>query len=119
MSGLFRDVYILRRNKDHLRTFKITSNVVDNKGILKFTSDKSATLTFNNETKTGKELSFEVNNVFSWNCENPYLYTMTIETKEDVVETKIEEPKAEKIIVNSVASEIFMLFSVAVMLPSV
>lgn len=85
MSGLFRDVYILRRNKDHLRTFKITSNVVDNKGILKFTSDKSATLTFNNETKIGKELCFEVNNVISWNCENPYLYDLTIEYNGEVI----------------------------------
>ena len=52
MSGLFRDVYILRRDKDHIRNFTITSSIEKNAGILTFISDKEATLTFNGETKT-------------------------------------------------------------------
>lgn len=80
MSGLFRDVYILRRKKDHLRNFTITSSLDSlNNGILNFKCDKRATLHFNGEVKTGSELTFVINDVNAWTAETPNLYPLIIE----------------------------------------
>lgn len=91
MSGLFRDVYILRRNKDHIHDFKITSSYDENSnvGTLIFNCDKECELTFNNETKKGNNLEFKVNNVHSWNCEDPYLYDLTIKYNDEIIQEQV------------------------------
>lgn len=91
MSGLFRDVYILRRNKDHIHDFKITSSYDENTnvGTLIFTCDKECELTFNNEVKVGKKITYTINNVHTWNCEDPYLYSLTIKYNDEIIEEQV------------------------------
>lgn len=39
MSGLFREVYILNRPQKHLRDYKITTDILDNVGIIDLSLD--------------------------------------------------------------------------------
>lgn len=87
MSGLFRDVTILRRNKDHIHDLTITANYNEEtfEGTLKVCCDKNATVTFNNETKTGSILEFNIKNVKPWSAEIPHLYPIVINYNEEEI----------------------------------
>ena len=87
MSGLFRDVYILRRSKNHLNSFKVVSDYDYNtkKGIFKFTSDKKCEITINKITKTGKNIELTIDNVHPWTGEDPYLYNLVIKCKDETI----------------------------------
>ena len=91
MSGLFRDVTILRRNKDHLHDFTITASYDEKTmlGTFIFKGDKPATVTFNGKKQVGNELIFTIPNVHSWNGEDPYLYPIEIEYNEESIHEKI------------------------------
>ena len=78
MSGIFRDVYLTHRPLHGLYDYKITSDIQDGKGIVSFFGDCAATVTFNGETKAGKELTFVVENPRLWTAETPELYDMNI-----------------------------------------
>lgn len=87
MSGLFRDVFILRREKDHIFDYKLVPyyDYENNVGKLQFLCDKDATITFNNEKKSGKNVTFIVKKVIPWNGENPYLYPIKIEYNSEII----------------------------------
>lgn len=91
MSGLFRDVYILRRNKDHIHDFKIQSSYDYNRkiGTLFFSCNKECTLKFNNQTYIAKEITIKVDNVKSWTCETPYLYDLTISYNDEIIKEQV------------------------------
>ncbi len=91
MSGLFRDVTILRRNKDHLHDFTTTASFDEKTmvGTFTFKGDKPAKVTFNHETKVGNELTFLIDDVHAWNGEDPYLYPIEIEYNEEIIHEKI------------------------------
>lgn len=91
MSGLFREVSILRRNKDHLHDFTTTAFYDEHslKGTLTFKGDKPCKVTFNDETKTGEDIIFEIDNVHTWNSEDPYLYPLLIEYNDEIIHEKI------------------------------
>jgi hypothetical protein len=72
MSGLFRDVYILRRNKDHLRTFKITSN----QGI---TIPSNVKVNITNGTFFNSEYIFGKNNQITVSLPKNETYTISSE----------------------------------------
>ncbi len=89
-TGIFRDVYLLRRPQNHLTDYKITTDLqgtmgivtVQNKGGVAF----AATL-LGEEKKVpaNGSVSFTVENVKPWSAESPYLYDMTVACGEEVI----------------------------------
>lgn len=105
MSGIFRDVYVLLRPKkrvedffiheDFSKDFKTATLSVDLtvKGNVKpvltlLDGDDVIAKTDSNETMT-------IKNVHLWNAEDPYLYTLVIETKDEVIVKEVGFRKIE------------------------
>ena len=83
MSGLFRDVYLLRREKGHLHDYKITSDVRGDTGVIRFSCDKPCRLTLLDGEKEiacreGKDAEFLIPGARLWTAETPEVYTLHI-----------------------------------------
>jgi len=101
MSGIFRDVYILRREKEHLRDFTVRSLPANNykDGSLKVTfdieGDKEVKYTFLDgddvllEGTAKDKIDETLSDVVLWNAENPYLYTLVLECNGEVIVTEV------------------------------
>lgn len=113
MSGIFRDVYLTRRNENALYDYKITAEVVDGKGVVTFSGDHSAIVIFGGETKEGTECTFEVVNPRLWSAETPNLYDMTILSSG---ETFLEKVAIRKV---SIENAVFKINDVPVKLKGV
>ena len=80
MSGIFRDVYILKRDRGHITDFRITTDI---EGHITVCTDAEAEYELlDGEDKLadgrGKEITFTVNEPKLWSAESPYLYTLVI-----------------------------------------
>lgn len=100
MSGLFRDVYLLYRPKDHVRDFLVrtTYNSLTKEAEIYGTVDLCGTpscikLTLidlkgrcigETEAKGGK-FRFTLSNPLLWSAEEPNLYRMVIETSDEII----------------------------------
>ena len=108
MSGIFRDVYLLKRPKQGIFDYFIKTDYVgknatikaeityfdksvsttvklyDAKGILLETGNVEAAKA---ERKT--EAQFQITDPVLWSAENPYLYTITFETENEVITDRI------------------------------
>lgn len=102
MSGIFRDVYILKRPQKAVRDYSIKTKVLDESAEisvkLDFYEETEAKLTL--ETQDGEiigeelvsekgTVDFKVDSPVLWNTENPYLYTLVIETDNETITEKI------------------------------
>ena len=90
-NGIFRDVYILKRPKGHIKDIKITTD--KNKILVSFDGkakislyDKDALLDL---TEAEKNAEFTIENPVKWNAEKPYLYELKFEYEEEVITQKI------------------------------
>lgn len=84
-TGIFRDVYLLKRPKRHIRDFAIQTEIKGKNGIVTFEnrSNVSALVFFNGQKKKilgGERYSFTVRNARFWSAETPYLYDLQIES---------------------------------------
>lgn len=92
MSGIFRDVYILRRCENHLRDFFITADI---DGTVNVELDKEAKcelFDLNGEKiaeNSGKNAHFFIKNPRLWTAETPNLYTLVLERGGEVIVQKI------------------------------
>ena len=90
-NGLFRDVYLLCRPKDHIKDISVTTK--ENRCIIVKTGKNSVVEVFDGEkligAKTGSECVFDVESPKLWNAEHPYLYTIKITYAGEVIEQKI------------------------------
>ncbi|MEG1996123.1 MAG: glycoside hydrolase family 2 TIM barrel-domain containing protein, partial [Oscillospiraceae bacterium] len=100
MSGIFRDVYIHLRPKNHLRDFFVkpvfendyqTANInisleaYSSELAVKarlFSADKKEVAT---STSYSKNISLVLNNPTLWNAENPYFYTLLLTTENEAI----------------------------------
>ena len=98
MSGIFRDVYLLRRPKDHIRDFTIRTSYEEAVGKICVRTEKSGTCTVKVTLKdrdrvigeqTGESICFTVEQPVLWNAEEPYLYTLELETEREKIVQKI------------------------------
>lgn len=91
MSGLFRDVYILIRNHDHIHDFRLFAEYDEKTfhGKLTFHCQKRAAVTFNGTTKIGTDLSFSICPVHPWNGEEPFLYPVLIQYNQEIFKEEI------------------------------
>lgn len=77
MSGIFRDVYLLSRNKGHIRDIEITA------GRNHITCSVPYTL------YDGNVLVEDLKDPVTWNAENPYLYTLVAEQAGEYIPVKV------------------------------
>ncbi len=105
MSGIFRDVYLLTRPKDHIRDYHIETPISGNgsMGMIKFTWDfvgEELPVELEVFDAEGKQcavkkserqkcLYLSINHPRLWNSETPYLYRAVIHCGEERIEERI------------------------------
>lgn len=101
MSGIFRDVYLLHRPQEHLRDYtvntRINSNTAEISAKFGFLAkpqlvkchllDKNGTLLQSGCAQD--EIRFSLKDPVFWNAENPYLYTLVLETQDEAIAERI------------------------------
>ncbi len=98
MSGIFRDVYLLKRPDKAIRDYRITTKVEKDSatvGIeISFSEPVETAVVIEEpggavvaEGRISRDgiLELTVQNPVLWNTENPYLYTVILTTKEEVI----------------------------------
>lgn len=91
MSGIFRDVYILKRDSGHIRDFTINTKT---DGIISVSADAEASYELYDGDEliacgSGKNAAFKVNNPILWSAETPYLYTLIIHCGSEYIVQRI------------------------------
>lgn len=104
MTGIFRDVYLLVRPKNHIRDYFVKTHLNDNYSKSEVTIDFSfsgsevpitCTLTdadnklIDSQQVYGTSVTMEVDNPIMWNAEHPYLYTLSLITEDEVINQKV------------------------------
>ncbi len=98
MSGIFRDVYILKRPEKAVRDYRITTAVegdiakvflsveyfreTETKVVVE--NPQGEEVTRGSIAEDGK-LELEIESPILWNTENPYLYTLVMETEQETI----------------------------------
>jgi len=82
-SGIFRNVYILRRPEKHITDYKIETKLCGNDGVLTFYNESpvAVTIRFNDKTEEvapGSSAQMTVENVKLWTADEPNLYAMEL-----------------------------------------
>lgn len=93
-TGIFRDVYLLIRDVDHITDFKVSTNKIDNDGTVVFENNSNVDIKVeflgeNVVVKSSKNYEFTVKNANFWSAENPYLYDMIISSGDEVIYKKV------------------------------
>ncbi len=93
-TGIFRDVYLLKRPKQHIEDFKISTYVQHGDGYVAFTNigKTTAELSFNGETATvdgGDTFVFIIENARLWSAETPNLYDLIITAGEEKIYQRV------------------------------
>lgn len=82
-TGIFRDVYLLRREEGHIADYKIETSVSGGNAEIVFShlSGGDAEVVFGGrkrKVKAGEKACFKVENAELWSAENPFLYDLEI-----------------------------------------
>ncbi|MCM1273614.1 MAG: DUF4981 domain-containing protein [Clostridium sp.] len=98
MSGIFRDVYILKRPKKAIWDYRVTTSIADGKAELELAltflqqtevditlEDREGNVVAHAPYSKVEQISFTVPDIKLWNTEHPYLYTLVIQTKQEVI----------------------------------
>lgn len=101
MTGIFRDIYILNRPKNHVRDYFIKTKLGTDKATVSVELDdnnanieKTITIScacgdvIKEITTTESKVEFTLDNPTLWNAEKPYLYSITIKTENEVITDK-------------------------------
>lgn len=124
MSGIFRDVYILKRAKNRIQDYTITTDIVENKGIIEVSFDTIGdTSKFNVELqslkgeviqkdKLSSSMSFIIESPNLWTAETPNLYKLVF-TGDEVITQMVGIKKVE------IQNSIFYVNGVAIKLKGV
>ncbi|MCI8670175.1 MAG: DUF4981 domain-containing protein [Lachnospiraceae bacterium] len=98
MSGIFRDVYLLKRPEKGIRDYRVNTIVKENKAVISLDvqfdgettasvilEDKERTVIYSGKILNGEKTEIAVKNPILWNTENPYLYTLVLETENETI----------------------------------
>lgn len=98
MSGIFRDVYLLKRPERAVRDYRMTTKVEKDSATVKMEfrfsqpvetevtiEDKYGAVLARGDISQDGTLELNVLNPVLWNTENPYLYTIILTTKDEVI----------------------------------
>ena len=119
MSGIFRDVYLLKRPEKGIRDYRITTQLDSDIARINLTAafyeptevrvkleDKNGAVVSEGVISESGEATFEIVDYTLWNTENPYLYTIILETEQEVIVDHIALRKIE-IKTRGLSNEIF------------
>lgn len=100
MTGIFREAYILRREEEHLRDYKIETDVDGENGIIRFRADRSCKLKlcFGGRElayREGSEAEFRLPGAHLWCAEDPTLYTLIIHAGREYIREYVGIRKIE------------------------
>ena len=108
MSGIFRDVYLLKRPEKGIRDYRITTQLDSDIARINLTAafyeptevrvkleDKNGAVVSEGVISESGESTFEIVDYTFWNTENPYLYTIILETEQEVIVDHIALRKIE------------------------
>ena len=94
MSGIFRDVYLLYRPEAHLRDFTVTTPHCNTVSVVPAFSGAPLAVTYTltdadgaivATTISSEAVTLPVAQPVLWNAEQPYLYTLTMQTAEECI----------------------------------
>lgn len=94
MTGIFRDVYILKRPQACIRDYKVNTEGEKLKLYIELTDpvevqitleDKAGSIIAKGKIEETGSIEFKVLNPVLWNTENPYLYTLILETEAETI----------------------------------
>ena len=90
-NGIFRDIYMLSREKNHIKDIDIKT--VENKKIVVKADRRANVKLYDNGEligeKNGTKCEFTVKKPHLWNAEDPYLYTVVLQRGEELIEQKV------------------------------
>ena len=96
LSGIFREVYLLARQENHLKDIYVRQDVAEDlkTAVIKFEADKC--VNFSLLSPDGKEIlsgntdeEIAIENPVLWNAENPQLYTLVLEDECEFIPVKL------------------------------
>ena len=98
MSGIFRDVYILKRPECAIRDYRITTSVLKKKAEVKIDlsfyqetavkvaiEDGNGVVVAEGQAEHDGAFTFEIIQPTLWNTENPYLYTLILQSENETI----------------------------------
>ncbi|MBO5453301.1 MAG: DUF4981 domain-containing protein [Clostridia bacterium] len=126
VSGIFRDVYLLARAKDRVEDFFVKAGLDNDykdgtfEAEFKLTGKPQATLSlldpdgetvFVTEVKDDTTVATIIESISPWSAETPTLYTLVIETKDEIIVQKIgfrtiETSEDGELLINGVSVKI-------------
>lgn len=102
MSGIFRDVYLLKRPEKAVRDYFIKTKIAEGHAVVDMDvyfrkpidtkiiiEDMDGSVVAAGEISQDGSVQFAVPNPVLWNTENPYLYTLILRTKYEVITDRI------------------------------
>ena len=103
LSGIIRDVYLLRRPRKHITDYVVTTSLSDNLRSaelnIRFSFSEGPvpvhiklfyeTTVIDHLMETGTEACLKVDPVKLWNAETPNLYTLIIETENEIIRERV------------------------------
>ena len=109
MSGIFRDVYLLRRSENRLADFFVHTDISADLASAKLSVDltyagKASETAYTLRDEDGKivasgtagaSIDVSLDNIILWNAENPYLYSLTLSCGGEVITKRIGFRKVE------------------------
>ena len=91
MTGIFRDVYMISRPKEHIVDYKIVANM-DGELNISYLKGAPMQVAFLGEEKTlfaGETLSLQLKEPKLWSAETPNLYDLTLSCGEEIIYEKV------------------------------
>lgn len=98
MSGIFRDVYLLNRPGQAIRDYRITTEVKETSAVVQLevsyfspiatkitVEDEKGVVVARREISENGSVAMEIADPVLWNTENPYLYTVILETEKETI----------------------------------
>lgn len=93
-TGIFRNVYLLKRPKEHIVDYKINTDLQGGDGIIEFCNESRIEIAYsvcgqNGVVGAGKTARIVLKNATAWTAENPYLYDLVLRAKGEKIIEKI------------------------------
>ena len=92
-TGIFRDVYLLKRSAKHITDYRILTKIDGKDGLVCFAPKDGleTVVCLNGERKTtqGQPIEFRIENADLWSAETPRLYELTIECNGEIIYERV------------------------------